>query len=346
MQNITYAENLSLKELPLMISTLLHISDLPWLNSLEFCTTYVPNPAEYVLLKRDDRQIHKAIFYRVIKKTIGLRVIEIVGFPDITDEEVTQLITINKAHLATTNRLEPPVKHHEEWHTDKRNVYHKSYITIAPLPTSNVEYWNALGKNERKQLAQYLKKLNEHLDNKVEIRYEFAKEIKFEDVLTLEYLNRERRLRKGKGVNSPLEIQERQRQRWPLTTTFGLLMTFRFEGKIIGGTLNYLYGQKAAMVIVAHNQEYDPFRLGKLSVWKTMDYLITQGMTACNFLWGRHLFKTQFLGIEYPWSIHVISEHQSLVVLWKATLMFDEFSTRVWRFVKTKARFEDVFLKK
>lgn len=341
MQNITYEEILPLNDLPIAIRNLLHTSNLPWLNSLEFCTGYVPNPAEHLLLRRDDGQIYDALFYRVITKKIGLRIVEIVGFPTVSDEDIQKLIKTNQAHLAVVNRLEKPVKHNEEWQTVKNNVYCKSYVTIAKLPRCKHEYLNLLSKNDRKQLPIYLQKLNTHFENTVEMRFEHAKDIKFEDVIKLEYLNRERRAKRGGSVNSTREIHQRQQKRWTLTKAFGLLVTFRFQGEIIGGTLNYLYGDKASMIIVAHNPKYDCFRLGKLSIWKTIAFLIDNGVTECNFLWGRKVFKTQFLGVEYPWSIYTVSPHSWLAIVWKKYIVFDEFRKRAWRFLKTKAAFID-----
>ncbi len=336
MENVIYEENIKRNELSLELRHLLQKSNLPWLNSFEFCTQYVPHPAEFLLIKRNEVIIYDVVFYRLIKKRIGLRLVEIIGFPKITDEDVRKIIKTNSAHLAIVNRLEPAVKPDEEWHTNLKNVYCKSYITIAQLPENEETYFKLLGKNERKQLNNYLQKLYKHFGEAIEIRLEYAGDIKLEDVLQLEYLNRERRSKKGHGVDSLCDIQNRQQHRWSLTQSLGLLITFRHNGEIISGTLSYIYGNNASIIILAHNSEYDCFRVGKLSIWKTMTYLVEKGITDCNFLWGRNSFKTQFLGVEYPWSIHVITSASWLAVLGKNYIKFNEFGIRAGRYLKTK----------
>jgi hypothetical protein len=335
MENLIRVHDFVIKELPKPINDLLQVTSLPWLNSLEFCTLYVPNPAEYILLKMDDETIHQVVFYRLIKK-MSLLIIEMIGFPEVIEQDIQALMKIHHAHLAIYNHLENPVKPEQEWHSDQTNVYFKSYVTVVNLPQSKDDYMNALGKNKRKQLPQYLRRLNNHFDNRVEIRYDIKNDIALEDVIQLECLNRERRASRGKGVESKFAIQKRQERRWALTKAMGLLVTLRYRGKIIGGTLTYLYGNEALMIVTAHDKAFESLRIGTIGVWKTIGYLIDKGYAQCNFLWGRKVYKTQFLGIEYPWSVHIISSYQWLVIIWKLKMSFDDFYFRAWQLSKTR----------
>lgn len=336
MQDYIYEQDYSLKELPQTIKELLQNANLPWLNSFEFCLGYVPNPAERVLLRMKGGNIHQVVFYRLIKRMGFLRTIEVIGFPNIVKQDIQGLFKTHKAYLATLNHLEQPVKPDENWCSTHANVYCHTYVTIAKLPTSKDEYLNLLGKNRKRQLPQYLRKVNRYFENPIEIRYESAKEIKFEDVIQLECLNRKRRAGKGKGVDSICDIQDRQQRRWHLTESLGLLVTLRYQGNIIGGTLNYIYGNEALMIVVAHDTQYDHLRLGHMSIWKTMEHLIDKGISECNLLWGRKEFKTQFLGVEYPWSVHIISLYPLLAIVWKIQICFNAFYMRAWRLLMTR----------
>jgi Acetyltransferase (GNAT) domain len=338
-KSLTYEQDYSIKELPSPIRDLLIDSNLPWLNSLAYCTSYnILNPADRVFIQIEDDQIQHALFYR-LKYKLGFRVLEIEGFPDAKNDTIEALIKLHKAHVAIVNRLENPVKTDENWYSTVSNIYLKSYITIATLPTSKDEYLSLLGKNKKKQLPQYLRRLYKHFDEAIEIRHQSKGEIKLEEVIQLELLNRERRATKGKGVDSQREIEERQKNLMPLIESSGFMLTIRNNGKIIGGTLNFIHGKDSFMLVTGHDSANDNLRIGFLGIWKTIEYLIDNGIGTFNFLWGRKPYKTQFLGVEYPWSIHIISTHKWLAILWKYQISMYEFYLRGIRFLKTRLSF-------
>lgn len=335
MQSSIYKQDLLIKDLTQPIKDLLLAANLPWLNSLEFCTDYAIQPAHRILLSRDDEKIHQVVFYRLTKRVI-LPFIEIVGFPDIINQDIQELIKTCQVQLAAVNRLEQAVQPNEQWHPTQRNVYCQSYITIAKLPPTKEAYLSLLGKNKREKLPYHWRKLNRHFDNDIEIHCDSTNDIQFDDILQLEYLNKERRAGKGKGVDSDNEIQKRQQQRWSTTQAIGLLITLRHNGKIICGTLNYLYRNEAFLIVIAHDSAYENLNVGTLCLWKTIECLIAKGFNQYNFLWGRQIYKTQFLGVEYPWSIHVVSPHKWLAIAWKFQIRFKELYIRAWRFAKTR----------
>ncbi len=324
-----------IKGLPPSIESLLKKAHLPLLNSLEFCTGYEAKSAERVWIWIEGEEIYKVVFYRVVKK-LFLNTVEIVGFPEINDEDIQRLIKMHNAHLAVVSRMESPIKREQKWHSPHGNVYLKEYITILKLPEYKNEYLRLLGRKKRKQLSQNLRKINTYFNDEIEIRYDFDKDIKYEDVERLEFLNKERRAKRGKSIDHVLAIQQRQKHIFPLIHSFGLMVSIRHKGEIIGGNLSFIYENKAYMLVTGHNSAFDDLRVGNMGIWKTVDYLIDNGITECNFLWGRSPFKTRFLGVEYPWTQHVISATPWLAILWKNKLNFDGFYIRCWRFAMTK----------
>jgi hypothetical protein len=326
-----------IKELPPQIQYLLLNSNLPWLNSLSYCTRFEAlNPADRVFFTIESGSVSQVIFYRIKQEFGWIKTLEIEGFPDAKNEIIQALISRNKAHLAVVNRLENAVKPNEEWHTLDSNTYLKSYITITPLPSSKDEYLSLMGKNKRKQLPQYLRRLLRHFNDEVEFCYQTKQDIKLADVIQLEVLNKERREKKGKGVDSLHEIEKRQTNLMPLITDSGLLVTIRYKGEILGGTLSFIQGNTAFMLITGHDTANDSLRIGTLGIWKTMDYLIDEGIVSLNFLWGRKPYKSQFLGVEYPWTVHIVSTKKWLAILWKNYIKISEFYIKVMRFLQTK----------
>jgi hypothetical protein len=332
-----YEQDYSIKELPPYMLQLLQAANLPWLNSLGFCVSFdADTRAERVFIKTDFEKVYQVIFYRLINKTPFLRIVEIIGFPNIAEPEIQRLISKHQAQLALVNRLEPPVKPNEQWQSEKANLYLHNYIPIAQLPNCKHAYFNQLGKHKRVQLPKYWKQLSAHLNGEIEIRCEVGEDIKLEEVIQLECLNRARRAAKGKGVDYVSNIEKRHKNLWDLTKTSGFFMTLRHQGKIVGGTLSYISGNDAFIMVLAHDLAYEQFRAGTLSVWKTIECLIERNITNVNFLWGRQVFKSQFLGVEHPWCIHIITKYQGLALFWKIQLKIHAFMSRAWRLLRTK----------
>jgi Acetyltransferase (GNAT) domain len=261
-----------------------------------------------------------------------------VGFPDISDNRINDLIKKHQVKLAVVNRFGNALEPDEKLPLLPPNVYFKNYVTFIDLPPTKEEYLNQLGKNKQKQLPQYLRRANRFFSSDIEIRYELGNEIKIEEIVELEKLNSKRRAGRGKGIDALQEIRKRQENRWALTKASGLLMTFRHQDKILGGNLTFLHGKEAILNITAHDNTLDNLRIGLLGMWKTMEYLMDNGYQKCCFLWGRNAYKTQFLGIEFPWNIHVISPYKSLAIAWKYQIMLNEFYIRGLRFLKTRLR--------
>jgi hypothetical protein len=336
-----YKQDFAINELPQSIKEQLYATNFRWLNSFKFCEGYPINPAERVFLTMDTEKVYDAIFYRVKKKMGLLKIVEVIGFPTFNEQDVLEIIKIHNGSIAVLNTLNSAVKPDEKWQSTDSAVYCKDYVTIVKLPNTKDEYLNQLGKNKRRQLPRYLRRLFKHFDDNIEIRYESKENIKFEDVMALEYLNRERRAQLGKGIDSMAITLNRQKQRWALTQALGLLVTIRHEGKIIGGTLNYIHNKEAIMLVTGHDSAIDNLRIGTLGIWKTMEYLIDNHCTECNFLWGRKVYKVQFLGTEYPWVVHVISRYKSLAIAWKMFMVLTDFQMRCWRFLTTRLGFTD-----
>jgi Acetyltransferase (GNAT) domain len=327
-----------IKDLPQSIVKQLNSTDLPWLNSYSFCMDYSLEAAVRVYLNLNNEAVQQAVFYR-IDKGFFLKKIEIIGFPDVDNEVIEGLVRKHKAHLALVNRIENAVKPAENWQPPHNNIYVHEYITIVNLPKTKEDYLIQLGKNKRKQLPQWTRRLYRQFNDEIEIRYEFNENIKLEDTIKLECLNSERRASKGKGVDPIQIIADRQSHISPLIQSFGMLVTIRHKGEILGGNLSFMHDNNCYMVVTGHNLKYEDLRIGNIAIFTTINYLIENGYDTLNFLWGRKPYKAQFLGIEYPWSVHIISPFPLLPVFWKYKTTTQKFWRRGWCFLMTRLGF-------
>jgi Acetyltransferase (GNAT) domain len=349
MRQTDIEQDFLITDLPQSILEKLNFLDTPWLNSHPFCMGYGTHAAERVWIKQNMVQtlhqaesmtegVEKVVFYR-IDKGFFLKKIDILGFPDVEDVIIEGLIKKHKAHLAIVNRTEKAVEPEENWQPPKSNIYVHDYITIVDLPKTKEEYLKQLGKNRRKQLPQWTRRTYRYFNEEIEMRCDFKEAIKLEDTIKLEYLNSKRRASKGKGVDPLKVIEDRQRHIYPLFQSFGMLLTVRHKGEILGGNLSFLHDNNCYMVVTGHNPDYEELRIGNIAIFATINYLIDNGYDTLNFLWGRKPYKTQFLGIEYPWSVHLISPYAMLPIFWKYKTAVEKFWMRGWRFLMTRLGF-------
>jgi Acetyltransferase (GNAT) domain len=330
-----------IKDLPQSLLDQLNAKDLPWLNSYGFCMGYGENAkdaADRVWLRYNNNEIEEAVFYR-LEQSFLIRKMVVVGFTLVGNEIIEKLVKKHKVHFASVNRQELPVEPEENWQPPKSNIYVHDYISIVNLPETKEAYLTQLGKNRRKQLPQWTRRLFRHYDEDIEIRYEFKEDIKLEDTIKLECLNSKRRAFKGKGVDPIQVIEDRQRHIYPLLQSYGMLLTIRHKGEILGGNLSFLHDNNCYMIVTGHNPAYEELRIGNVAIFTTLNYLIDNGYETLNFLWGRKPYKTQFLAKEYPWSIHIISTNILIPIFWKYKTAVQKFWMRGWRFLMTRLGF-------
>jgi CelD/BcsL family acetyltransferase involved in cellulose biosynthesis len=166
---------------------------------------------------------------------------------------------------------------------------------VISLPPDTESYLAQLGKTTRKHLLYYDRRLQKQLGSEIRIACTSAAGIQLADVRALAGLNRQRMTRKGRASlwNEPLLVR-----RSALAERCGLLCTVSHNGRVIGGTLSYLHGKEAFLILIAHDPAYDTFNLGSVALWNTVQALIGIGQEGFHLLWGKSPYKTQFGGVR------------------------------------------------
>jgi hypothetical protein len=78
----------------------------------------------------------------------------------------------------------------------------------------------------------------------------------------------------------------------------GLVGIATIDGRVCGGLINYRVGTNYFMPVIAHDPEYNDYRLGTICCYLTICECITRGGKEFHFLWGREEYKSRFLGIQ------------------------------------------------
>jgi hypothetical protein len=339
MKPTIFENDFAIDEIPNTLKHRLNTSENYWFNTLEYCTVFDDKPAQRLFIRWDDEKIYQQLFYRLEKKGLFFQVIDIRGFPNVRDEDINEIAKKHKAQLSVHNHIEGYNHALEKKRLFASSIFQKSCITIIDLPATKEDYLNALGKNKRQQLPKYWRRVLRQFGSSFEIQILDKNNIALEDVIKLDCLNRTRRLHIGKGVDSLQEIHKRNEHLYPIIQSNGVLLTLRYQGEIIGGSLSILKAKEIFYLIVAHNPAYEALHIGLLSTWKTIEYAIENQCTQFNFLWGHYWYKKQFLGVEYPWHIRLTSSYPMLSWLGKNAIKLDIFLSRLSQIIKTKLGF-------
>jgi len=315
-------QDISLSELPTERKKALSDTALTWFSSVGFCSDYSEPQADRIWIWLDQNgKLLKGFCYREENLWGGFfKCLHIYGPVQLTSSQIRGLMRHRKAHLAKIYRMgsnEVSIWGDDPFYLSR--VERTIEDIIIELPAFKEDYLNSLGKNARKQLPYYLRRLEKECKDGFEVFTASGPEISQEMITDLVSLNRERL--KSKNVKH-LWTENLKRHRWLLAQEKGFLFGLKYEGNLLSGVLSYIYQNEAYMSLIGHNMRYDSSRLGKLTLYLTIERLIDQGIRRYHLLWGRQSYKYQLGGIEHPlYEVHVFSKPY-VAVLWRTKLDF------------------------
>lgn len=328
--------DLALADLSPALRDAVEEAPIPWLNSLGFCTMYEPPFAERVAMQiGPDGSIEQAAFYRERKLAGIIRLLQFSGYPDVADGTILEILASRRAHLAVVYRIEPP--HQTTTTRTHRPAFEFSHNVIVDLPQTKSEYLQSLGKQKRQQLPRYWRKLQREFNDQVDLRFTSTSAIRFDQVVQLIQFNQSRMASLGKEDHSEAEAKKQQR-RWPFAESLGLLCTIESQGRLLGGTFNYVHRDEAFLMVIAHDPQLERLNIGHLGLWKTAEHLIDLGVRRYHLFWGKTLYKTQFGGVDHPIVAVTISKYRLLEWLWRVRLIAGRQVPRAVRYVMRRIR--------
>jgi hypothetical protein len=336
--------DLAISELPHEIALRLNSPELPWLNSLGFCTIYVERPAERVWLQVGAAgNITRAVFYRPCRWLGVFQLLDIAGFPEVSQQELTELLRRRGAHLAALHRLLPPSDRPRGAAPHAGAIINLTHDVIAALPDTAEKYFQSLGTQKRQQLPRYWRRLQREFNDTVHMQIQSGPDIQLHDIVQLVRFNQTRMESKGKQNTADIE-SAKQRRRWPLTKQEGLLCALRAGERLLGGTFNYVHGQEAFLIVIAHDPQLERLNIGNVSLWRTIEHLIEMGVTRYHLFWGKMRYKTEFGGRDYPVVLAAVSNRPWIANLWRLLRAMQLNVPRGLRFIRSRLRVPNAFL--
>jgi hypothetical protein len=165
---------------------------------------------------------------------------------------------------------------------------------VLPLPDSTEKYLASLGKNLRTAIHRYRKKIQkDHPSFCFDILVK--DQINAQTIRDIVDLNRARMVGKNK-VSSMGEVETEKSIR--LAMQCGFVGVARIDGRVCAGCITFQVGSNYFMAVLAHDPEYDDYRLGKLCCYLTITECIVRKGKEFHFLWGEYQYKYSFLGVK------------------------------------------------
>jgi Acetyltransferase (GNAT) domain len=297
-------ESLVYRDLPLgelpqeMRARLRTFPFLSWLGSLGFCESYAyPSNQRHACLSDHSGEIQETLFYNERKWAGIFRELEIVGpvapssqlFPRLSCARQPDLLT-----LSWQLTSEFPKRTDNLTLLDVRRTAEDYRIDLPETPEA---YLQGLGKQTRKHLPYYWRRLQREWAGRFAIEAASGSLISRESYSDLLKLNQLRMRTKRRQSLWKHEVADR---RWRIVQQSGLLVSLKLGEQLSCGTLSFLQGREAYLIVIAHDPRYDRLNLGNVCLWRTIEHLIRLGYTAFHLLWGASFYKAQFGGQIQP----------------------------------------------
>ena len=300
-----------------------------WFGSPEFATLY--GAANRAVISSDDVGRRRISFYNV-ERCLGLfRKLRFAGPVRLSDDVLRNLMAKHNAEFVSIPFVSHDNLDKDNSHLDQKAI-RQGEDFIVNLPATMVNYVAALGRQTRKHLPYYERRLQREWGPRSRYATLFEKEIAFEDFERLVELNRMRM--KHKGSRSAW-TERMVRSRWMLATKTGLLTGIYLDERLAAGTLCYLYRGEAYLVLIGHDPAHDSLNLGSVSLLKTIERLIEMGCVRLHLLWGQSFYKRQFGGTDLPlFEITVFGPSAYALPVWRAQLAYRTSFRQFKRIVK------------
>jgi hypothetical protein len=286
-----------------------------WMSSLRFAESYCFPPAERVsYVTGANGEIEEACFYRENRWLFGFKCISLTCLVQPQSEILQRLASQRPADLIGAPFL--PASSLSYLPEDRSAVSFRQFGEdhSIELPVNASDYLRSLGSTTRKHLPYYLRRLKKEWGGDWRAEHASGSGIAKQSYLDILALNRLRMDRKRK---QSLWTDELAEHRWKLVSEMGSLALILHKDRVVAGTLSFVYGDGAFLVVIAHDPQHDRLNLGNICLWLTIENLIARGFRRYHLLWGNSQYKEQFGAVAHP--------------LYEMTLFTNARAQKVWR---------------
>lgn len=165
---------------------------------------------------------------------------------------------------------------------------------VLTLPDTPEAYLAGLGKSTRSYINRYMNKLKRECPS---FRHEVVVGEEIEESLLRELIVLHRARMTSKDKVSVID-DSRMREILCLAREFGFAVVARVDGRVCAGTINYRVGENYFLETVAHDSDFNDYRIGTICSYLTVCECIVRGGREYHFLWGNYDYKFRLGGVR------------------------------------------------
>jgi hypothetical protein len=172
--------------------------------------------------------------------------------------------------------------------------FNSSEDIVLTLPSTAQEYLKSLGKSTRKYIKYHLNRPKRHFPSYCYKVYE-KDEVDEQLIQSIIDLNTTRMNNKNK-----VSMIDEEQRNWiiKIARTYGFVGVAKINDQICAGVICSRVGDNYFMHVIAHDPQYDDYRLGTLCCYLTICEAIARGGKEYHFLWGQGEYKYRLLGMQ------------------------------------------------
>lgn len=165
---------------------------------------------------------------------------------------------------------------------------------VLTMPQTAEDYVAGLGKNTRRNIKRYTKKLRESFPS---FHYDVFEKDDVDEQTIRDIVNLNRARMADKNKVSVIDEKETKRIIL-LAKECGLVGVARIDGRVCAGGISFRVGSNYFLSVIAHDPAYDDYWLGILCCYFTICECIARDGKEFHFLWGEYEYKYTLQGVK------------------------------------------------
>ena len=211
-------------------------------------------------------------------------------------------------------------------------------VIIQNLPESIDAYMMSLGHRTRKHIKLCSSRIAENYpDYKVQF-YENSN-ISLEQIKKVIEMNAARM--RSTGIVPLIDETECNAiHKYVSTSGNGLLCICNVNNEIVGATITSIIGEHAYVHTMSHNELYNKYSLGQISLFNVTKYLIEEkNISHCHLLYGDQEYKFRHGGINHDLYTVQIFRNKNLSLYYEKTIRAIKVNYRIyWKKLRTRLK--------
>ncbi len=198
---------------------------------------------------------------------------------------------------------------------------------IVLLPGDAGSYLSGLGRETRYNVRRYQRRIEKEHPGVV---FTMTSGATIEEPAILRIIDLNRARMAGKGQSSGIDEQYAQRLVL-LMRECGLVVTAAIGERIIGGALLSSVDNDYFLHVIAHDDQFGRYGLGRLCLVHAIEDIIGRGAERFHFLWGEDEYKTHLGGVSTVLYSLVLYRHRTSLLRTHVSTLVGRAAARVAR---------------